>query len=172
MDQKAVREQFRELFYPPSDGGAGRSYVLDPFFVEIATDFLAYVKDGKVYGDPVPQAYRLKPDAAKRLKRRAQELLRVYAKLQSGQPAGFLNGELEDLLTTIFANDNYVAGRCPLIAAGDGYEIWVRPGSWDRNTSVLASELKASGAIVDRALYKSANQAALQDHAKAQLMTD
>jgi len=106
------------------------------------------------------------------LKTRAKWILLTFAKLQSGRPAGFLNGELEDLLTTLFSDESYVTGHCPLVHSADGYEIWARPESWDKNRRVLAADLKVSGAIVDRALYKSSNQVVLQDHAEQLLITD
>jgi hypothetical protein len=176
FDQKEVPSGWEELFFPLKDADGGPRHVLDPFFVEIATDFLSSVRDKNLYGDSDPESadHRFKKDAdekkdvAHRLSRQAERLLKVFALLQSGQPAGFLNGDLEDLLAAIFTHENYVNGHCPLIAARSEYEIWARPGSWDPENKdlVLASGLKPSGPIVDRALYKSANQAALQEHAK------
>ncbi|MCG6877085.1 MAG: hypothetical protein LJE97_18500 [Betaproteobacteria bacterium] len=182
VDRKEVPDGWEQLFYPLKNGGGARSHVLDPFFVEIATDFLASVNDGKLYGVPktdqggrVKDQSKLLPELyekpAKKLKRLTRGLLKAFAMLQSGRPAGFLYPSLEDLLAILFARDNYVDRECPLIPPEDKgapgeYEIWARPGSWEKNTSVLASKLKPSGAIVDRALYKSANQAALQAHAK------
>ena len=172
VDQESIGGRWRTLFYPPKGAAPERGYVLDPFFVEMATDFLVYVKEGRVYGRSGRKEYELTSAARRKLETRAKWILLTFAKLQSGRPAGFLNGELEDLLTTLFSNESYVTGRCPLVHSTDGYEIWARPESWDRNQSVLAAELKVSGAIVDRALYKSSNQVALQDHAKRQLMPD
>jgi len=172
VDQEAIGERWRQLFYPPKGDAAKREYVLDPFFVEMATDFLNYVKVGRLFGRPGIKEYELTKDAAKKLKTRAKWILLTFAKLQSGRPAGFLNGELEDLLTTLFSDESYVTGHCPLVHSADGYEIWARPESWDKNRRVLAADLKVSGAIVDRALYKSSNQVVLQDHAEQLLITD
>jgi hypothetical protein len=47
------------------------------------------------------------------------------------------------------------------------YRIWVRYGSWEKNQEVVLDLVDFKSAKLDRALYKSANQVALQTLAQA-----
>lgn len=131
--------------------------ILDPFCVEIATDFLKELESGRAFD----LGHRKIPDATiDDLQSHLKTLRRMHANSPGDWLPPFVD-ELIEKLVNRFLNLKYFGDT----QNPEKFIIWVRPGSWNGNESVLSTELKVDEATLDRAFYKSANQAALQTHA-------
>jgi hypothetical protein len=131
--------------------------ILDPFCVEIATDFLKELESGR--DSDIDQ--RKIPDATMEdLQSKLKTLRRVHANSPGDWLPPFVVELTEKLVNRFLNAKNFGNAENP-----EKFIIWVRPRSWNGNESVLSTELKVDEATLDRAFYKSANQAALQAHA-------
>ena len=93
-----------------------------------------------------------------------QSKLRVLRRVHANSPGDWLPPFVDELIEKLvnrFLNLKYFGDT----ENTEKFIIWVRPRSWNGNQSVLSTELKVDEATLDRAFYKSANQAALQTHA-------
>jgi hypothetical protein len=135
-------------------------WVPDPFYVEIATDF---VKDLSEM-NPGIDAFRPGPKITKEeIQRKAKKILDVWKKEQ--------NNALEAVLKRDSATYNAVAALLDDLSkcgfkGGDGkMKTWLRPGKWSndiKKSTLQDAYAEFDGAALDRAFYKSSNVMALQ----------
>lgn len=124
-----------------------KEFVLDPFFSEIASDFLtAVIKENAFPG-----------------------IEEIETKKMKGYAENIKKGtDTEKNITSIF---DAMKGceKFKKESSSGTIRIWVRPDKWNKNTSVLINKVKWNGAAIDRALYKSTNQIVLQEMAEGRV---
>lgn len=175
--QEVKQENSLFLPYKISDF---RGYVLDPFFVEIATDF---VKD---FASKDKLAAMFRKDKFFNKIKRKNVLKRAKKLVEKLNPkignvvvnlleSGALMKEIQAFLDEIFEvkQDNPFILTQDSASDGPKLRIWIRHKSWltkqqaaneKLNEEVFLDKVKFAPAGIDRALYKSANQVALQKY--------
>ncbi len=170
--------KFQDIFYKC------RNDVLDPFYVEIATDFLAEIISKETFEGEEIKSMSDKEE----LIQKAKDLRKCYNEEQKCNP-----GALEYLFTKYFDNDTWIWKTDNIATEPSSfnnkarekpskhYKIWLRYKNWvlkgesnneEKNKKIILDGVEFAESSLDRALYKSANQVALQKLAKEQIMPD
>ena len=158
----------KTLFYVYADSRL--QVILDPFCVEMATDFLNDLNSGRAFalnGKKIP------PAIIDGLQRSVRKLGRLHANSTGDRLAPYFCDLIEQLVDHFLQGLHTESDEYPFVDPQNPqkFKIWIRPGSWNQNKSVLSTDLEVDEATLDRAFYKSANQAALQTHA-ARIITE
>jgi hypothetical protein len=142
-----------------------KGYVLDPFFSEIASDFLATLQGGVA-----KQAF-----VGTGMKTAVWNSLAEEAAAVLKDPVQNAD-KIDTILTAICNGASFDGGVSPFRAGSGRIRIWVRPGKWPNSSGkgveavvINHTSLQWSGASVDRALYKSTNQVVLQEMARGRV---
>jgi len=148
---KIPKTQRKKYVYPfPGKDHQFYDKVLDPFYSEIASDFLNTVKDDSVKA-PAFLLKKVKIKSEARI-----ELKEIAAKILDGDK------ELIDKLIMILLSPKAYNSRVSPFNKDGNVRVWVRPGKYGNPDTTLINEVKWEGANIDRALYKSTNQIVLQ----------
>jgi len=135
-------------------------WVPDPFYVEIATDF---VKDLSEM-NPGIDAFAPGPNITKeQIQRKAKKILDVWKKEQNNALEAVLKSDSATYLAVADLMEDL--SNCGFKGGGGRMKTWLRPGKWskDINKSTLQDAYaEFDGAALDRAFYKSSNVMALQ----------
>jgi hypothetical protein len=159
-------EKFDHLFYEEN------GVVVDPFWREIATDFLADVIKGDAFNFPhdrvgKPANFK-KVQMCQNIAVDLKALTRHYlseksaGKLTSSQAADFekeIKTKTEMLVFHVLHANN-------MINQDSSYKVWARAGSWIGNVERSIDAIAFDGARIDRALYVSSNMSALTSYGK------
>ena len=130
--------------------------VRDPFFSEIASDFLLTVRATHAF----PKT-GMRTAVVEQLAEHADAILTA----SRGKPS-----EVDKILDAMLAGASYETGASPFSGTGGKLRVWVRPDKWadgsgNGNDKVVIDQVTWEGARIDRALYKSTNQVVLQEMA-------
>jgi hypothetical protein len=146
--------------------GAFKGRVLDPFFSEIASDFLKTVA-------AAPKPGKLDAFTSKLFKMKAdvRRVVRAHASIVLKNPKEKHPRITREIIRQMLDPRSYEGGmaKSPFDGGKGKIRIWVRPGKWKNKDSVLINEVEWTGENVDRALYKSTNQIVLQEKAETRV---
>ena len=133
-----------------------RGKVLDPFFSEIASDFLVTVRAKRAF----PQTG---------MTGRVIDQLSEYADDILKDPGGKAS-TVDKILDAMLAGESYDGQLSPFMGKAGKVRVWLRPKKWadskgNGNDLVILNLVDWDGPRIDRALYKSTNQVVLQEMA-------
>jgi len=135
-------------------------WVPDPFYVEIATDFVKELSEMK----PGIDEFRPGPNITEeQIKRKAKKILEAWKKEQNNALEAILKPDSATYLAVAELMEDL--SRCGFEGGAGRMKTWLRPKKWSnaiKKSTLQDAYREFDGAAVDRAFYKSSNVMALQ----------
>ncbi len=129
--------------------------VVDPFWREIGTDFLADIKNGKAIPFTIAERNTLEVQAL--LDKLKAESESISVLMRNGTPEEDVKSKVAGLVTAVLSHPKMKMFN----EKGNNYGIWARIGSWGGNPQANVSQISFNGSSIDRAFYVSSNMNAL-----------
>ncbi|MGE4350077.1 MAG: hypothetical protein AB7D28_09960 [Candidatus Berkiella sp.] len=128
--------------------------VVDPFWREIGTDFLASIMNKSAFAIDTKD-----PSNAETIAGLAKEAAHIKQMMRDNADPQEIKARAE-LLVFHFLNVNN------MINIDGSYKVWARAGSWCGNPERSIDQIGFVGAAIDRGFYVSSNMNALIEHGK------
>ena len=154
---------YSDYFYHSQVGPENILVILDPFFCEIATNFIPHIKKVARNVDDSSAAVEILG-----LIQKLENEYR-YMRFPTGDLIQWREAQMEKLILSVKRIINLyseISGGIDL-RDDEAYKIWIRPGSWDNNPGQTLDTLTdfEYGSKADRVPYVSSKLAVLRDQA-------